>query len=289
MSSHPCLAILGFGTMGQAISAGLVEASGFPPERLRIATRHPAACRPQAEALGLGVTSETAAAVRGAEMVLLCVKPRELKGLLEGLQAAGDLDHRPGVVSIAAGVGLAFLAEHTPAGTPLVRAMPNTPCAIRRGMTVLAPGPGVTEDQLAQARRLFEPLGRVMDLDEKHMDAVTGLSASGPAFMFVIMESLAEGGVQCGLPRAVALELGVVGMLNLQFAFNADGLFVLEVNLGAAAMVLETGRHPAALKDEVTTPAGCTIAGLLALEDGRIRSVVARGIERAAQVAAGLG
>ena len=271
MSSHPCLAILGFGTMGQAISAGLVEASGFPPERLRIATRHPAACRPRAEALGLGVTSETAAAVRGAEMVLLCVKPRELKGLLEGLQAAGALDHRPVVVSIAAGVGLAFLAEHTPAGTPLVRAMPNTPCAIRRGMTVLAPGPGVTEDQLAQARRLFEPLGRVMDLDEKHMDAVTGLSASGPAFMFVIMESLAEGGVQCGLPRAVALELAA------------------QMTLGAAAMVLETGRHPAALKDEVTTPAGCTIAGLLALEDGRIRSVVARGIERAAQVAAGLG
>jgi pyrroline-5-carboxylate reductase len=181
------------------------------------------------------------------------------------------LEHRPLVVSIAAGTTLDFLVAHTPAGTPVVRAMPNTPCSIRRGMTVLSVGQGVTEAQLATARALFEPLGRVMDLDEKHMDAVTGLSASGPAFMFVILESLAEGGVQCGLPRAVALELAA------------------QMTLGAASMVLETGKHPAALKDEVTTPAGCTIAGLLALEDGRIRSVVARGIERAAQVAGGLG
>lgn len=271
MNPHPQLAILGFGTMGQAISAGLVEASGYPAPRIRVATRHPAAARARAEALSLDLSADPAAAVRGAEVVLLCVKPKELRGLLAGLAASGALDHRPLVVSIAAGTTLSFLAAHTPAGTPLVRAMPNTPCAIRRGMTVLAAGEGVTEAQLALARTLFEPLGRVMDLDEKHMDAVTGLSASGPAFMFIILESLAEGGVQCGLPRAVALELAA------------------QMTLGAAAMVLETGRHPAALKDEVTTPAGCTIAGLLALEDGRIRSVVARGIERATQVAAGLG
>jgi len=271
MSHHPQLAILGFGTMGQAISAGLVEASGYPTARIHAATRHPAAARARAEALGLVLSQDTAAAVRAAEVVLLCVKPRELKGLLSDLGAAGALDHRPLLISIAAGVDLAFLEAHTPGGTPLIRAMPNTPCAIRRGMTVLAPGHGVSEAQLAQARSLFAPLGRVMELDEKHMDAVTGLSASGPAFMFVILESLAEGGVQCGLPRAVALELAA------------------QMTLGAASMVLETGRHPAALKDEVTTPAGCTIAGLMVLEDGRIRSVVARGIERATQVAGGLG
>lgn len=271
MSQHPQLAILGFGTMGQAISAGLVEASGYPAHRIQAATRHPAAGRARAEALGISLSGDPAAAAKGAEVILLCVKPKELKGLLAGLSAAGALDHRPLVVSIAAGATLSLLQAHTPEGTPLVRAMPNTPCAIRRGMTVLSAGQGVSESQLAQARVLFEPLGRVMDLDEPHMDAVTGLSASGPAFMFVILEALAEGGVQCGLPRAVAVELAA------------------QMTLGAAAMVLETGRHPAALKDEVTTPAGCTIAGLLALEDGRIRSVVARGIERATQVAAGLG
>ncbi len=271
MNQHPKLAILGFGTMGQAISAGLVEASGYPAACIQTATRHPNLVRARAEALGLTLSNDVDGTVQGAEVVLLCVKPRELQGLLAGLTASGALDHKPLVVSIAAGTTLDFLAAHTPAGTPLVRAMPNTPCAIRRGMTVLAAGQGVSEAQLAQARTLFEPLGRVMDLDEKHMDAVTGLSASGPAFMFVILESLAEGGVQCGLPRAVALELAA------------------QMTLGAAAMVLETGRHPAALKDEVTTPAGCTIAGLMVLEDGRIRSVVARGIERATQVAAGLG
>lgn len=271
MSQHPQLAIIGFGTMGQAISAGLVEASGYPAGRIHAATRHPGAARARAEALGLDLTNDVEGAVRASEVVLLCVKPRELQGLLKRLNTAGALDHRPLVVSIAAGTTLAFLEAHSPAGTPLVRAMPNTPCAIRKGMTVLAAGQDVTEAHLAQARVLFEPLGRVMDLDEKHMDAVTGLSASGPAFMFIILESLAEGGVQCGLPRAVALELAA------------------QMTLGAASMVLETGKHPAALKDEVTTPAGCTIAGLLALEDGRIRSVVARGIERATQVAAGLG
>ena len=271
MSQHPQLAILGFGTMGQAICSGLVEATGYPAGFIHAVDVHPAAMKARAEALGIRLSKEADGAVKAAEVVLLCVKPKELKGLLDGLMTSGALDHRPLLVSIAAGVTLDFLVAHTPAGTPLVRAMPNTPCAIRRGMTVLAAGQGVTEAQLAQARTLFEPLGRVMDLDEKHMDAVTGLSASGPAFMFVILESLAEGGVQCGLPRAVATELAA------------------QMTLGAASMVLETGRHPAALKDEVTTPAGCTIAGLMVLEDGRIRSVVARGIERATQVAAGLG
>ena len=271
MSHHPKLAILGFGTMGQAICAGLVEASGYPAGLIHAVDIHPAASKARAETLGIRLSNAVEAAAKEAEVVLLCVKPKELKDLLSGLTAAGALDHKPLLVSIAAGTNLAFLDAHTPEGTPLVRAMPNTPCSIRKGMTVLAPGKGVTEAQLATARALFEPLGRVMDLDEKHMDAVTGLSASGPAFMFVILESLAEGGVQCGLPRAVAVELAA------------------QMTLGAASMVLETGRHPAALKDEVTTPAGCTIAGLMVLEDGRIRSVVARGIERATQVAAGLG
>ncbi|HUM02019.1 MAG TPA: pyrroline-5-carboxylate reductase dimerization domain-containing protein, partial [Thermoanaerobaculia bacterium] len=118
---------------------------------------------------------------------------------------------------------------------------------------------------------IFLPLGRVLELEEKHMDTVTGLSASGPAFMYIIIESLADGGVMRGLPRQVATEL------------------VAQMTLGAAEMVLATGRHPASLKDDVTTPAGCTIAGILALEDGRIRSVLARGVETAARVAGELG
>lgn len=270
MNTHPHLAVIGFGTMGQAICAGLVEAGGYPAAHLHPADRHAEALEGKARSLGLEL-EEATAAVRRAEVVLLCVKPRELDDLLTELRTAGALEHRPQVISIAAGVHLEALQAWVPEGTPVIRAMPNTPCAVRCGMTVLAPGHKAHKAHLALARTLFEPLGRVMELEEKHMDAVTGLSASGPAFIFVVLEALAEGGVQCGLPRAVALELAA------------------QMTAGAAAMVQLTGKHPAALKDEVTTPAGCTIAGLLALEDGRIRSVLARGIERATQVAAGLG
>lgn len=264
------LAVLGFGTMGQAITAGLTEGNLIPPNAIVAADKGKAA---KARAAAMGVTSAASAAeaARDAEMVLLAVKPRDLEGLLGQLRSSGALDHKPLVVSIAAGAGLEWLEAHLPEGTPVVRAMPNTPCAIRCGTTVLAPGAHATEAHVERAKTCFEPLGAVLDLEEHHMDAVTALSASGPAFIFVILEALAEGGVQCGLPRQVAVELAA------------------RMTQGAASMVLQTGRHPAALKDDVTTPAGCTIAGLLALEDGRIRSVLARGIERAAQVASELG
>lgn len=269
MHTHPHLSVIGFGTMGQAICEGLLEAGGYPAECIHPADRYGEALQARTQEFGLRL-DQVEDSVKKSEVVLLCVKPREMGNLLADLKSRQALAHHPLVISIAAGVPLDFLEAHMPSRTPVVRAMPNTPCAVRQGMTVLAPGRSAQKDHLALARTLFEPLGRVLDLEEKHMDAVTGLSASGPAFIFVILEALAEGGVQCGLPRSVALELAA------------------QMTLGAATMVQLTGQHPAALKDEVTTPAGCTIAGLLALEDGRIRSVIARGVERATQVAAGL-
>lgn len=262
------LAILGFGTMGQAITSGLVDSGGLPASEIVVYDKGREKTG-LAAALGVGVADSLQEAVRDAEAVLLAVKPKDVAALAASL--ADDLAHRPLVVSIAAGVTLAHLADVLPDGIPVVRAMPNTPCAIRVGTTVLSAGPGATGEHVATARAFFEPLGAVLELEERHVDAVTSLSASGPAFMFVILESLADGGVQCGLPRSVATELAA------------------RMALGAATMVLQSGRHPAALKDDVTTPAGCTSAGLLALEDGRIRSVVARAVERAAQVASGLG
>jgi pyrroline-5-carboxylate reductase len=149
--------------------------------------------------------------------------------------------------------------------------MPNTPCRIGEGMSVVSGGAHALEADLLVAEAVLRPLGRVLRLDEEHMDAVTGLSASGPAFVYVIIEALAEGGVMVGLPRDVATELAA------------------QTVQGAARMVLETGRHPAALKDDVTTPAGCTISALLALEDGKLRSVLARGVQEAARSASMLG
>jgi pyrroline-5-carboxylate reductase len=149
--------------------------------------------------------------------------------------------------------------------------MPNTPCVIGEGMTVLSTGPRATPEQMQVAQAIFAAVGRTRRLEEKHLNAVTALSGSGPAFALVVLESLADGGVMMGLPREVAVELSAQ---TLQ---------------GAARLVLQTGLHPAALKDDVTTPAGCTIAGLLTMEDGRIRSTLARTIQEATLVAANLG
>lgn len=261
----PATALLGFGTMGRALATGLLAQGLATPKTLRVGARRPDAARAQAEPMGLVARSPEEAA-RDAEILVLAVKPRDAEGLLHRLREAHALDHQPLLISIAAGVRTAFLAERAP-GCAVVRAMPNTPCAIGKGVTVISAGPGAGPEHLAQARHIFGCLGAVLELDEKHMDTVTGLGGSGPAFIYLVLEAMAEGAVMRGMPRAVALELAA------------------RVALGAAEMLLATGRHPAALRDDVTTPAGCTIAGLLALEDGRIRSVLARGVETAGRVA----
>jgi pyrroline-5-carboxylate reductase len=263
----PVVAILGYGTMGKTLAGGLLKSGVATRDTLRIGVRrpHPQGVAPKDDGLGL-ITLINADAARAAGALVLCVKPRDVEPLMARLREAGALDHHPLVISIAAGLSTGRLAPQAP-GCPVVRAMPNTPCAIGRGVTVMARGSGADDAHMALASLLFSPLGTVMELEEKHMDTVTGLSASGPAFIYMVLEAMAEGAVMRGLPRSVALELAA------------------RVAQGASEMVLATGRHPAALRDDVTTPAGCTVAGLLVLEDGRLRSVVARGVEMAAKVA----
>ena len=153
---------------------------------------------------------------------------------------------------------------------PVVRVMPNTPCLVREGMTAIAAGRHARKEHLELVEALFRPLGRTRVLDEKHMDAVTGLSASGPAFMYVVLEALAEGGLKVGLPRETATEL------------------IAQTMLDAAKLALETREHPAKLKDAVTTPAGCTIDGLLELEEGGLRVALIKAVVRATRRAAEL-
>lgn len=268
--THPLIAVLGVGTMGHAIIGGLV-AAGHPKRRIRGTTRTAASAKTLGQRLGIAVTTDNAAAVRDADVVVLALKPMTIAGACRALAEAGALKKGALVISIAAGVTTASIAAILGPKAAIVRAMPNTPCAIGKGMTVLARGAAASDAHVALSQRLFAPLGRVVELEEKHMDTVTGLSASGPAFVFVMIEALADGGVARGLPRNVAIEMA--------------GQMVF----GAAAMVLESGRHPAALKDDVTTPAGCTIAGILTLEDGRIRSVLSRAVEVASVRASELG
>jgi pyrroline-5-carboxylate reductase len=261
------ITILGCGTLGEAILGGLLASGAVPRERVVATARRPERADEVAKAHGVPTTLDNAVACANADLVLVCVKPQAARDVVSGLgrALAGRL-----VVSTCAGVRLAQLEGWLPE-SHLIRAMPNTPCLIREGMTVLAAGRGAGASQMEMARTVFAAVGRVMVLEEKLMDVVTALSASGPAFALVVLEALADGGVMMGLPRAAALELAAQSMQ------------------GAGRLVLATGGHPAALKDEVTTPAGCTIAGLLTMEDGKIRSTLARAIQEATRVAAGLG
>lgn len=220
------------------------------------------------------VIGQNVAAAQQADVVILCCKPNQAYTILKenGMQEAlsGKL-----LISILAGVTIAQLREVVPPTTKVVRAMPNTPCRIREGMTVVSSLPLSDTDEAELDRsiilKIFSSIGRCRFLDEKHFDACTALSGSGPAFACIFLEAMADGGVMMGLPRAEALELAAQ---TLQ---------------GAARMALQAGAHPAQIKDSVTTPGGCTIAGLLAMEDGKVRSTIARAIQIATERASELG
>ncbi len=265
------VAILGTGTMGRAIAQGMLSAGVVDAAHILGTVRTEREARDVSGLVPFPVSTDSGAAARGADLLLVCTKPKHVAPLLEQVSAGGGLAHSPLIVCIAAGVRIATIEAAAGDKARVVRAMPNTPCLIGEGMVVLSPGTHAGEPELDLADAAFRPLGRVLRLDEEHMDSVTGLSGSGPAFVYVIIEALAEGGVMAGLPRRVATELAA------------------QTVKGAARMVLETGRHPAALKDDVTTPAGCTVSALLMMEDGRLRSVLARGVQEAARSAAGLG
>ncbi len=271
MSIDGRVAVLGVGTMGEAILKGLRSGDHpVPASRLRGTVRGKSRAQELTRRLRVRIGTDNVHAVREASVVVVCLKPMNVLRVLRELAEAGALEHAPLVLSVAAGVSTQAL-ESVVGKSPVVRAMPNTPCAIGKGTTVLTGGARAKKKHLQTAHRIFQPLGESLELDEKHFDTVTGLSGSGPAFAYLMVESLADGGVMMGLPRDVAVRLAARTLL------------------GASEMVLATGSHPAALKDDVTTPAGCTIAGILALEDGRIRSTLARAVEKAAACAAGLG
>jgi pyrroline-5-carboxylate reductase len=261
------LTILGCGKIGEAVLSGLLASRTVKPDDVVVTTKTADRAAKLGDRHGVRATTDNAEAVQTASTVLLCVKPQRAREVLTGL--AGPLAGRL-LISTVAGIELAQLEEWSPESR-VIRSMPNTPCLIREGMTVISPGSGATDDDLDAGRSIFQSVGRCLVLEEQHMNAVTGLSGSGPAFAYVFLEALADGGVMMGLPRDAALELAA------------------QTAQGAARMVLQGGSHPAALKDEVTTPAGCTIAGLLTMEDGRIRSTLARAIQEATRVAASLG
>jgi pyrroline-5-carboxylate reductase len=235
------------------------------PKRVHATVLYPEEARAATKQVGIRVHASTdnRAAVRNADIILLAVKPQVVRQVLEGIKP----EMKPGklIISVVTSVSTQLIEKLLGLDLPVVRAMPNTPATIGCGMTALAKGVHAGKEHLEIAKTMFEAVGRVVVVDENLIDAVTGLSGSGPAFIYILLESLAEGGVKVGLPR------------------NVSTLLAAQTMMGAARMVLDTGDHPALLKDAVTTPAGSTMDGILELEDGKVRVTLIKAVMKATQ------
>jgi pyrroline-5-carboxylate reductase len=252
---------VGAGNMGEALIKGLVESSLVPAEAIVIADSRAARAQQIAQQYGVRAAADNTALVRGADVVILAVKPQIMAPVLREIMPA--LTNRPLLVSIAAGVSTATIQAVLGKYPRLIRVMPNTPALVLEGVTAIARAEETDADDLETAQEIFTAVGRVVVLEEELMDAVTGLSGSGPAYVAIVIESLADGGVKMGLDRATAMTLAT------------------QTVLGAARLISETGVHPGALKDMVSSPGGTTIAGIAALEEGGIRTTFIRAVERA--------
>jgi pyrroline-5-carboxylate reductase len=257
------VAILGAGKMGGILLQAFLNSGLVAPAQITATVAHPERAAAMAKQFGISVSTDNLAAVRSADVILLGVKPQQMTELVRSLAPA--LTPAKLLISFAASVKTSMLEQAAGMAVPVVRAMPNTPAKLGAGVTALCRGANATNAHLALAEQIFATVGRTVTVDEKHMDAVTGLSGSGPAFLYIIIEALAEAGVNVGLPRDTAT------------------LLAAQTTFGAAKMVLETGSHPALLKDEVTTPAGCTVDGILELEEGGLRVTLIKAVKRATE------
>ena len=255
------VAILGVGVMGSTLLAGLLR-SGRNAADLVITGRNVERAEELARTHGVRLMSNVDAAV-DADTLVLVVKPQDMDGLLAEIS-----DHvRPGalVVSLAAGITTGFLEERLPSGTAVVRVMPNTPALVDEGMAAISPGKHCDDGHLNEAEELLRSCGKVLRIPEKHLDAVTAISGSGPAYIFYVVEAMIEAGVLLGMPRATSTDL------------------VVQTLYGAATMLKETGQHPTVLREQVSSPGGTTMAALRQLDDHKVRAAFVTAMEAAAK------
>lgn len=263
------IAFLGAGNMAEALIKGLLRAGIARPEDIVATGRRPERLEQVAKAFGVKVTQDNVAAARDADIVVLAVKPQAMGKLLT--QVASAIDNKKLVISVAAGVPIAALERKLGAGARIVRAMPNTPALVGAGACAVSGGEHATGQDVDDALALFRAVGTAVCVDEVLLDAVTGLSGSGPAYIFLVIEALSDAGVKVGLPRYTALELAA------------------QTVLGSAKLLIETGTHPGSLKDQVTSPGGTAIAGLHTLEAGGLRTTLINAVEAATRRAKELG
>ncbi|MGE0616908.1 MAG: pyrroline-5-carboxylate reductase [Bacteriovoracia bacterium] len=264
------LGILGIGKMGEALVGGLQQTPGFEKTwKMMASRRSEEAARAVSQKLGIPVVTDNRELVKKNRIVILSVKPHHAQAVLESVAKDFTSDHV--LVSICASVRISQMKKWSGGKPHLIRCMPNTPCLIGEGMTAISTAGG--KDSVSDVKRveqIFRTVGKTVLVEESLMDGVTGLSGCGPAYVYLVVEALSEAGVKVGLPRQTAT------------------LLAAQTLAGAAKMVLERGEHPAALKDEVTTPAGCTIDGLMALEEGKLRVTLIKAVLAAAKRSASL-
>jgi pyrroline-5-carboxylate reductase len=268
MSGAMKLGFLGSGKMATALVQGVVQSGAIPREAITVSDAIPEVARKLAAAAGLAAAATNEDLAGAADALVLCVKPNDA---LDALRSVRERAARKLVISIVAGLPIARLQEAAGGEARIVRVMPNTPALIQKGAAAYALGPTATEDDAAITEKILGAVGLVVRVKEELLDVVTGLSGSGPAYVYLVIDALSDAGVLMGLPRELALKLAA------------------QTVAGAAEMVLQTGRHPAALRDEVTSPGGTTIAGLEALEAGAVRSAFLSAVRAATERARELG
>lgn len=261
--NKPKLAIVGAGKMGEAMITGFLKSGKYEPRDIQVFEIIESRSKYISQKYKVKCVDAAKEAASFADLTIVAVKPNHVKKALEQVAQA----MKPGkiVVSIAAGVTLEFLRKYLPKSIPIIRVMPNITCQVREAMIVICPSENTKKEELKKVTDTLSLLGKVIELDEKYLNLATGLVGSGPAYIYLIIESLADAGVRLGLPKDVSI------------------LLAAQTTLGAAKMVVETGEHPAKLKDMVTTPAGTTVEGLLALEEGKLRAVIIAAVTKAAE------
>lgn len=260
---------IGTGNMAEAMLKGMLATGVVSPDKVAGSDPRRERVNQLKQKYGIHATTHNEDVMRRAEVVILSVKPQILVPICD--EISPHLKPRATVISIAAGVPLSVIEAHLPRGTHVIRAMPNTPALVGAGATALAPGTHASDDDLAIAHRIFDSIGKTVALDENQLDAVTGLSGSGPAYVFLIIEALSDAGVKVGLSRYTAQALAA------------------QTVLGSAKLLLETGEHPGMLKDMVTSPGGTAIAGLHTLEAGGLRTTLINAVESATRRSRELG
>lgn len=264
------LAIIGAGVMGEVILNGILRSGLYKPESLMITALREQKLEKIHQSLGVNISTDNRLATKFANVILLAVKPSDVQKVIEEMKETG-FQNDSLIISIAAGVSISKISKAVGSNIPVIRVMTNTPCQVGNGMSVLSGNKEVETKHMNLAQKIFNSVGESLILPEKYLDAVTGLSGSGPAFIFLIAETLIDAGVLQGLPRDVSRKL------------------VVETLLGSSLLLKTSEKHPAPLKDMVTSPGGTTIAGLQVMEEYKVRAALLKVVETATKRSKELG